>query len=93
MPSLEWMAWTPPTALFFAAIACLLIVYSILGVKAPSVPRKGVLPIPTTRGDRLFIGLLAAAYINLAWAALADASQWLAALIWIPFLLFIGRWG
>jgi len=30
----------------------------------------------TTRGDRLFIGLLAAAYVNLAWAGLTDLPQW-----------------
>ena len=32
--------------------------------------RKGFLPVATTRGDRLFIGLLAAGYINLMWLGL-----------------------
>ena len=36
-------------------------------IRSPTVERKGFLPIATTRGDRLFIGLLTAAYINLAW--------------------------
>jgi predicted small integral membrane protein len=87
------MAWTLPTALFFAGIATLLAVYSVLGVRRPSLPRKGLLPLATTRGDRLFIGLLGAAYINLLWAGLTDVSQWLAMFVWIPFLLVVGRWG
>jgi hypothetical protein len=37
--------------------------------------RKGFLPIATTRGDRLFIGLLCAAYINLAWVGWAKRSR------------------
>ncbi len=88
-----WMAWTPITALFFVSIALLLAVYSVLGVRRPSLPRKGFLPMATTRGDRLFVGLLGAAFINLAWAGLADTSQWIAAAVWLPYILVIGRWG
>jgi predicted small integral membrane protein len=87
------MAWTLPTALFFVAIALTLALYTALGFVAPSSPRRGFLPVATTRGDRLFIGLLASAYINLAWAGSTDASQWLAAILWVPALLVIGRWG
>jgi predicted small integral membrane protein len=89
----SWMAWTPITAAFFAAIALTLIAYSVLGVLRPSLPRKGLLPMATTRGDRLFVGLLGAAYINLAWAASSDSSQWSAALIWVPYMLAVARWG
>ena len=32
----------------------------------------GFLPIATTRGDRLFIGLLSAAYLNLAFVAVSE---------------------
>jgi predicted small integral membrane protein len=88
-----WMAWTAPTACFFVAIALLLAAYSVAGVMAPSVARRGFLPLTTTRGDRLFIGLLASAYINLAWAGLTEAPQWLAACLWVPALWVIGRWG
>lgn len=88
-----WMAWTPITALFFVTIGLLLAVYSVLGVKRPSRPRKGLLPMATTRGDRLFVGLLGAAFINLAWAGFTDLSQWFAAVVWLPYILSIGRWG
>ena len=93
LDTMDWMAWTPTTGLFFLAIALLLTIYTVLGLKAPSLPRKGFLPIATTRGDRLFIALLGAAYINLAWAGLTDGSQWLATVIWIPYTLVVGRWG
>lgn len=90
---MSWMAWTWPTALFFVAIALTLVVYTAWGVRSPSLPRRGFLRMPTTRGDRLFLGLLASAYINLAWAALDVAAQGVCALIWVPMLFVIGRWG
>jgi predicted small integral membrane protein len=84
------MAWTLPTALFFAAIAALLALFTFLAIRYPETPRLGVLRIETTRGDRLFIGLLTAAYINLAFVGLAgEMAEWFALerepSIWISF--------
>ena len=62
-----WMAWTFPIALFFYIIAGLLILFTLLAIRYPETPRRGVLRIETTRGDRLFITLLGLAFINLAW--------------------------
>ena len=90
---MEWMAWTLPTALFFVGIALTLAVYTVWGVVSPSLPRRGFLPMPTTRGDRLFVGLLFSAYLNLAWAGVTTVPQWWAMLIWIPVMLVVGRWG
>ncbi|GGE34839.1 membrane protein [Primorskyibacter flagellatus] len=73
---MAWMAWTWPTAVFFGVIAALLITFTILAIRFPETPRTGVLGIETTRGDRLFITLLGAAFINLAWLGLTDAAQW-----------------
>ena len=87
------MAWTTPTAIFFITIACLLVAMTIWQIKAPSVERKGFLPIATTPGDRLFIGLLGSAYIHLAWIGLTTLNLWIAfgiALIWMIVLM---RWG
>ena len=73
----EWMAWTTPVAVFFICIALMLAVMTVWEIKSPTVLRKGFLPIETTRGDRLFIGLLVAAYINLAWVGLGEKMvQW-----------------
>ena len=67
-----WMAWTLPVAVFFFCIVLMLAGMTVWEIKSPTVMRKGFLPIATTRGDRLFIGLLAAAYVNLAFLALSE---------------------
>jgi predicted small integral membrane protein len=68
----EWMAWTMPVAVFFACIVLMLVAMTVWELRSPTVLRKGWLPIATTRGDRLFIGLLAAAYVNLAFVAVSE---------------------
>ena len=68
----EWMAWTVPVAVFFCSIALMLAGMTVWEIKSPTVERKGWLPIVTTRGDRLFIGLLCAAYVNLAFVAVSE---------------------
>ena len=68
----EWMAWTLPVAVFFSSIVLMLIGMTVWELKSPTVERKGFLPITTTRGDRLFIGLLSAAYLNLAFVAFSE---------------------
>ena len=78
MIDLEWMAWTAPTAAFFAALAALLVGMTIWEIASPTRRRRGWLPIATTRGDRLFVGLLACAFLHLAWLALTPFSLWIA---------------
>jgi predicted small integral membrane protein len=74
---LEWMVWTLPVAVFFSCVVLMLIGMTIWEIKSPTVTRKGFLPIATTRGDRLFIGLLSAAYVNLAFVGLAGKfAEW-----------------
>ena len=74
MESIAWMAWTLPTAIFFAALACTLAVMTYLAAVYPEAERVGVLSIPTTRGDRLFISLITAAVIHLLWIAFAGTD-------------------
>jgi predicted small integral membrane protein len=65
---LSWMAWTWQTAAFFIAILCCLIFLTILEIKRPGGnSRDGILGLTTTRGDRLFISLLVAAFIHIGW--------------------------
>jgi predicted small integral membrane protein len=71
----------------------MLIGMTLWELRSPTVERKGFLPIGTTRGDRLFIGLVTAAYINLAWAGLTDLTQWIAAVVGFVVLLIVMRWG
>jgi predicted small integral membrane protein len=72
--SFAWMAWTWQTAVFFAVIGSLLAIMTLLAVLRPETERLGALRIPTTRGDRLFLSLLGAAFIHLAWLGLVGPS-------------------
>jgi predicted small integral membrane protein len=90
---MSWMAWTLPTALFFASVALILTAMTVWQVLSPSVARRGVLPMATTRGDRLFIGLLGSAFIHLAWIAMTGLPIWWALGISVLFLLGTMRWG
>jgi predicted small integral membrane protein len=86
------MAWTWPTAIFFIVIASLLTTFTVLGVLYPETPRRGVLRIDTTRGDRLFITLLGSAFINLAWLGLIGGSQWWALGLCLIYAAAVFRW-
>ena len=74
MESIAWMAWTLPTAIFFALLAATLAVMTWLAIAYPEAERVGILRIPTTRGDRLFISLIMAAVIHLLWIGLAGVD-------------------
>ena len=67
MESIAWMAWTLPTAIFFVMLALTLGTMTWLALAYPEAERVGVLRIPTTRGDRLFISLVLSAVIHLLW--------------------------
>jgi predicted small integral membrane protein len=107
MDSIAWMAWTPPTAIFFAALACTLAMMTWLAAAYPEAERVGVLRIPTTRGDRLFLSLILTAIIHLLWIGFVGtdtiatvpigeegfeiSSLWLATLISLGFAVLIFR--
>ena len=100
----EWMAWTLPVAVFFTSIVLMLVGMTVWELKSPTVLRKGFLPMETTRGDRLFIGLLSAAYVNLAFVAFSEKmigwfgleqepSIWISFVVSMLLLVFILRKG
>lgn len=91
--NLEWMAWTVPTATFFITIFLTLICMTIWQVLSPTTDRRGFLPISTTRGDRLFIGLLSSGYINLAWLGLTDMTIWISFVLGLVWMAVVMRWG
>ena len=82
-----------PSALFFLGIASLLLVMTVLEIRKPCVERKGWLPISTTRGDRLFIGLLSSAFVHLLFLGLTDLTLWVALGISVLIMLALLRWG
>jgi len=88
---LSWMAWTWPTAAFFAFIAVCLVTMTVWELKAPGgAPRHGIFGLDTTRGDRLFISLLGSAFIFIAWLGLVGTPLYAPvaiAIVW-AFLVF-----
>ena len=89
----EWMAWTQPTAIFFTVIALILVAMTVWETVSPTIERRGFLPIATTRGDRLFIGLLGSAYIQLIWLVTTDLSLWFALAIALVYMAIVMRYG
>jgi predicted small integral membrane protein len=90
---LSWMAWTWETAAFFTAIAAMLAAMTIWELRSPGgAPRRGILAIETTRGDRLFISLLASAFIHLGWLAFLGTPLWGALAVSLLFALAVFHW-
>ena len=86
---MEWMAWTWPTAAFFASVALALAVMTLLELHRPTVERRGWLPISTTRGDRFFISLLGTAFIHALWLAATDLPIAAAGLISLGYATLV----
>ena len=87
------MAWTWQTALFFALLFATLSAMTVLALRRPETERVGALGLPTTRGDRLFLTLLGAAFIHLGWLALmGDAPLWGASILSLIWGAALFRW-
>ncbi len=90
---LEWMSWTWQTGLFFAWILLMLIGMVAWELKSPGGgARLGILGLTTTRGDRLFISLLGAAFIHLIWLGLFGKPLYAASAISLVYALAVFRW-
>ena len=87
---LTWMAWTWPTALFFATVVASIAIMIVWEIKRPGGnPRRGVLGLETTRGDRLFISWLGTGFINLIWLAVFGSPLWGALALTIAWVIFV----
>jgi predicted small integral membrane protein len=87
-----WMAWTWQTALFFGVIVLLLVAMGLWEWRRPGGgPRRGVLGLTTTRGDRLFISLLAAGYLHLLWLAFFGTPLWGASTLSLVLAVLVFR--
>lgn len=89
---LSWMAWTRPTALFFACIAAAIFGMTVWQLLSPSLERVGLIGLATTRGDRFFLSLLGCAYIQLAWLAFGYTGFIVPALLCGVFAIVALRW-
>ena len=92
MDHFAWMAWTWPTAAFFAGIALALATLTVLAVLRPETPRHGILGLDTTRGDRLFLSLLGSAFIHLGWLGLVGPDLTIASILSLLYAAAVFRW-
>jgi len=93
MPDLSWMAWTWPTAAFFALLALALAAMALWEKLAPGGgPRRGLLGLDTTRGDRLFISVLGGIIIHLAYLGLFGPPLLVPLGVSILFAIGVFRW-
>ena len=90
---LSWMAWTWQTATFFIVIAMLLLGMTAWEFVSPGGgPRRGILGLDTTRGDRLFISLLSAGYVHLIWLAVFGTPLWWASALSVALAIAVFRY-
>ncbi len=90
---LSWMAWTWPTAAFFIFIAAAISCMGFWEWRRPGGgPRRGILTLDTTRGDRLFITILGSAFIFLAWLGIMGTPLWGALVISLIYGFSVFRW-
>ncbi|HJM95050.1 MAG: DUF2160 domain-containing protein [SAR324 cluster bacterium] len=90
---LSWMAWTWPTIMFFVFIVTALSTMVIWEYFKPGgSPRKGILGLETTRGDRLFISLLGSGFIHIIWLGVTDTTLWGAVVVSVLYLVGVFKW-
>ncbi len=90
---LSWMAWTWPTAAFFIFILACLVGMGVWEHFAPGgAPRRGILGLDTTRGDRLFISLLGSAFIFLGWLGFFGTPLWGALIVAVVYGFVVFKW-
>jgi predicted small integral membrane protein len=86
----QWMYWTLPTLIFLGSIITLLVTLSIWDVKDPGYAREGLLPIETTRGDRVFMSLLITGCTFCLWLyTLSLTTVWVVLMIGAAAAVFV----
>lgn len=90
---MNWMAWTPQTAVFFAGIGIALLLMTVWELFKPTELARGFLPMSTTRGDRFFISLLSAAFIHLLWLGTVADHLVVASLLSVVWAVLLMRRG
>ena len=89
-----WMHWTWPSAAALAGLALAIVALTVWDMVAPGVKRKGFLPMATTRGDRLFIGIVTGLGVYLFWlGAVGNQLLGLASMVVVGWGVILARWG
>ncbi len=93
MIDLSWMAWTWPTAAFFLFILLCLLAMAVWEHYSPGGnPRRGILGLDTTRGDRLFISILGSIFIFLGWLGFFGTPLYGPLFISVIYSVVVFKW-
>jgi predicted small integral membrane protein len=85
----EFMYFTFQTLILFSLVLCLFVTLAILDKYRRSYPRKGFLPISTTRGDRVFLGIMSIIIIGIIWLRFVPLPIELSLLFALPTAILI----
>ncbi|MDW8084517.1 MAG: DUF2160 family membrane protein [Candidatus Caldarchaeum sp.] len=85
---MPWMYWKAELVLFLAGFFSFLTFLAVLSLKRPSNARVGILRIPTTLGDRVFISAVSLIAIMLSFMALG-LEWYFILLVGIPIVFLI----
>jgi predicted small integral membrane protein len=91
---LSWMQWTPTTIVVFIGVVATLTAMIVWDIRAPSIRRKGFLPIGFTRGERLFLSVVIFLSTCVLWMAfLPDTNVEYALPVAAVLIVIVVRWG
>jgi predicted small integral membrane protein len=90
----DWMRWSWQSAIFFGSIISAIVGLTVWDIFSPGVRTRRLLPMPTTRGDRLFLGIILTIGLFLVWLAIAgNQALWGAAVLALAANAVLARWG
>ncbi len=91
---LDWMQWTSATAAFFVGLFSLLIVMTVWDILQPTGHPQGFMPIPFSRGERLFLSFMIFFGVVGLWIAfLPEVTLWGAIGLALVLIIVMARWG
>jgi predicted small integral membrane protein len=90
----DWMRWTIPSMIFLGSIISMLITLTVWDMKDPGWGRVGtILPIETTRGDRVFMTLLLTGITFCLWLYfVGQSAAWTVLLIGAALAVVVLRY-
>ncbi len=80
----RWVQWNWAGTVFISFLILSITGLTVWDAIVPGTRKKGFLPIPTTRGDRFFIGVICSIGLTLIWLALMGNQA-----LWLAFALLV----
>ncbi|MEM3713405.1 MAG: DUF2160 family membrane protein [Nitrososphaeria archaeon] len=90
---LEFMYFVPQTIVLVIFLISLFTTLAVLDMKKRSYARKGFLPIPTSRGDRIFFSILFTVITGFLWLKFTSLPMEFALLIGIVISILVLKYG